>query len=81
MLPMSGLRACHQTLACTKCKQIRRISIQPWWLGSLGRYSCTQLKSTFWRSVDQILLVANNMVANAPAVYVRWNCNMYICKL
>ena len=28
--------------------------IQPWWLGSSGRYSRIQLKSTFWRSVDRI---------------------------
>ena len=55
--------------------------IQPWWLGSLGRYSRIQLKSTFWRSMDRITLWAKNTVANAPAVYVRWNCNMYICKL
>ena len=28
--------------------------VQPWWIGSLGHYSRIQLKSTFWRSMDQI---------------------------
>ena len=32
------------------------VSIQPWWLGSLGRYSRIQLKSMFWRSVVWIPL-------------------------
>ena len=52
------------------------VSIQPWWLGSLGHYSHIQLTSTFWQSVDRIPLEDSYMVIFTPTLWSGSWCNM-----